>query len=407
MKSLVRKLLSQQVINNFYHLPKAILANFVYGFPTSGMTVIGITGTDGKTTTTNMIYHILKAAGKKVSMVSTINAVIAGKAYDTGFHVTSPDPLMVQKFARQAKDHRDQYLVLEVTSHALDQYRFWGVKFTVGVITNITHEHLDYHKTWQNYLQTKLKLLKGVKFAIINYDLLNFVMRSHTKLSTFGLDKGDFNHKKFSLKLKIPGSYNVENALAAMAVTICLGVDRDVAKKAIEQFRSLSGRLEEIKNSRRIRVIVDFAHTPNALEQTLKTLRKQTKGKLISVFGSAGQRDVAKRALMGEVSGKLADYTVITAEDPRGELEQINRQIISGAKKAGGKLDQNLFVIDDRGVAIDFAINKLAKRGDIVGIFGKGHEKSLNLDGIHEIHWSDQEAARKALKSGYKNKTTS
>ena len=141
--------------NIFYHLPKAILANILYGFPTRKLKVIGVTGTDGKTTTVNMIYQILKNAGKKVSMVSTINAVIAGKVYDTGFHVTSPDPFNVQKFAASAVKNDDAYLILEVTSHALDQFRFWGIKFDIGVITNITHEHLDYHKTWKNYFLLK------------------------------------------------------------------------------------------------------------------------------------------------------------------------------------------------------------------------------------------------------------
>src|SRR3989344_8322928 len=146
MKSLIRAFLPQWVINYFWHLPKAILANVLYGFPTRNLKVIGVTGTDGKTTTVNMIYQILKSANKKVSMVSTINAFVAGKSYDTGFHVTSPDPFLVQKFSKSAKDYGDEYLVLEVTSHALDQFRFWGIKFEVGVITNITHEHLDYHK---------------------------------------------------------------------------------------------------------------------------------------------------------------------------------------------------------------------------------------------------------------------
>lgn len=398
MKKLIKSLLSQQVINIFYHLPKAILANIVYGFPNSGMTVIGVTGTDGKTTTTNMIYQILKKDQKKVAMVSTINAVIAGKVYDIGFHVTSPDPFMVQKLLRKAKDHGDEYLVLEVTSHALDQYRFWGIKFEVGVITNITHEHLDYHKTRENYFTTKIKISRGAKFAIINQDLRDFIHPyiGVCNLVTFGLKKGDFNQNKLNLRLKIPGNYNIENALAALAVSSVLEIDQNVARKSVEQFTSLVGRMEDIKNNQGVKVVVDFAHTPNALEQALKTLRKETKGKLISVFGCAGQRDIEKRSLMGEVSAKLADVTVVTAEDPRGQLQKISKLIADGAKKAGATLNKNLFIIDDRAEAIKFAISQ-AKPGDIVGIFGKGHEKSLNLDGRNEIPWSDQEVARKVL----------
>src|SRR3989338_10686473 len=183
MKTLVKAFIPQRVINNLYHLPKAALANIIYrSSAPGGLKIIGVTGTDGKTTTVNMIYQILKAAGKKVSMISTINA--------PGLHVTSPDPFAVQKFAKLAKDSGDEYLVLEVTSHALDQYRFWGIKFDVGVITNITHEHLDYHETFENYLITKLKLIQNSKVAVVNEKL-----KIGGKNITFGLEKGDFNQK--------------------------------------------------------------------------------------------------------------------------------------------------------------------------------------------------------------------
>lgn len=394
MKELVKRILSQRVINIFYHLPKAVLANMVYGFPTKKLKVIGVTGTDGKTTTTNMIYQILKAAGKKVSMVSTINAVIGGKSYDTGFHVTSPDSFSIQKFAKKAAENRDEYLVLEVTSHALDQNRFWGIKFNIGVITNITHEHLDYHRSFENYFNTKIKLLKNVNFAIINQDIKQKIQG---KLITFGLGEGDFNQKDVKLKLKILGNYNVENALASLGVAFALDIDRKIAQKALENFKGLTGRMEEIENHKGIRIIVDFAHTPNALEQALKTLKKLTEKRLIAVFGSAGKRDVGKRSLMGEIAGKLADSVVVTAEDPRGELEVINKQIVAGALKADKVMGKNLFVVEDRGKAIDFAVNEIAQKGDTVGIFGKGHEPSMNLDGKKEIPWSDEEAAKKAL----------
>lgn len=332
------------------------MANIVYGFPAGGLKVVGVTGTDGKTTTVHMIYEILKAAGKKASMISTINA--------PGLHVTSPDPFSIQKFAKKARERGDEYLVLEVTSHALDQFRFWGIKFEIGLITNITHEHLDYHKTFRNYYQTKLKLLKMAKIPV--------------------------KYKKLKLKLKIPGEYNIKNASAAIAVTTALGIDQKIARKTLENFTGLTGRMEKVKNKKGIKIFVDFAHTPNGLEQALKALR--SKGKLIAVFGSAGQRDVTKRPLMGEVASKLADILVITAEDPRGELKEINQQIIKGIKN---KVDY--FVIDDRQEAINFAINKLAKKGDTVGIFGKGHEQSLNLDGKREIPWSDLEEVKKVL----------
>src|SRR3989344_5457659 len=396
MKSLVKKFIPQKIINNFWHLPNAVLANNKYGFPSRKIKIIGVTGTDGKTTTTNMIYRMLKDAGKKVSMVSTINAEIGGKTYDTGFHVTNPDPGMLQKFISQAVKAGDEYLVLEVTSHGLDQFRAWGVNFNIGVITNITHEHLDYHKTRENYFQAKSKLIKNVQVAVLNFDEKHFVRLSKItscKVLSFGFNKkADFNPENFPLKLKIPGDYNILNALAAACVGEQLNIDKQTIKKTMESFSSLEGRMNEISNKKGIKIIVDFAHTPNALEGALKALRGQTKGLLISVFGSAGARDTEKRGLMGEVSARLADITVITAEDPRGELDKISQQILEGSQKSGGKLGKNVFIEGDREKAIEFAINTLAKKGDTVGIFGKGHEKSMNIDGKSEKPWSDKEA---------------
>lgn len=365
------------------------------------MKVIGVTGTDGKTTTVNMIYQILKDAGKKVSMVSTINAYVGGKSHDTGFHVTSPDPFLVQKFAHKAAENGDEFLVLEVTSHGLDQYRFWGIKFDVGVITNVTHEHLDYHQTFENYQNTKLKFLKDVRHAIVNQkikgDLGNKVDKGD-RLITFGLDKGDFNQKDLKLNLEVPGDYNIENALVAIACAFVLDIDRKIAQKTLENFKSLAGRIEEIKNNKGIKIVIDFAHTPNGLEQALKTLRSySSSGKLISLIGCEGFRDVGKRSMMGEIAQKLSDYVIVTSVDPRGQLDIINRQITQGAKKSGAKEGENFFIIEDRQKAIAFAINKLAKKGDTVGIFGKGHEKSMNLDGKKEIPWSDEEAVLKSL----------
>ena len=402
IKGIFRAFLPQNVINIFYHLPLAFLANVLYGFPTRKLKVVGVTGTDGKTTTTNMIYQILKSAGKRVSMVSTINAYIGGKSYDTGFHVTSPDHFMVQKFAKKALDNGDEYLVLEVTSHALDQYRFWGVKFDVGVITNITHEHLDYHKTFKKYQDAKLILIRNVKYAVVNEKLIPNIPRSedvwHGKKITFGLDKGDFNQKEVKLKLKIPGDYNIENALTAMAVASAFGIDQDTVRRSLENFQNLIGRMEEIKNSRGIKIIIDFAHTPNGLEKSLMALGSQAwPGRLIALIGCEGYRDVGKRAMMGAIAQKLSDIVIVTAVDPRGQMEIINKQVVDGAKKAGAKMGINLFIIEDRYDAINFAINELARHGDVIGIFGKGHEKSMNLDGKKEVPWSDMGAVEKVL----------
>lgn len=401
MKKLIKSILSQEIINNFYHLPKAVLANMIYGFPAGGLKVIGVTGTDGKTTTTNMIYQILKSAGKKVSMVSTVNAIVGGKAYDTGFHVTSPDSFAVQKLVKEARSTGSEYLVLEVTSHAIDQYRFWGVKFDIAVITNITHEHLDYHGTLENYFNTKVSLIKNTKYAIVNQNLKQriekFLKTDYGQLLTFGLDKGDLSQNRIKLRLRIPGDYNIENALAALGVAFVLNIEKEVAQKALESFEGVRGRMEGIKNDRGVKIIIDFAHTPNGLEQSLKTLRLKNHGNLISLIGCEGFRDTGKRFMMGEIAKKLSDYVIVTSVDPRGQLDTINKQIVEGIRKVGANEDENFFVIDDRKEAIDFAINKLSKKGDVIGIFGKGHEISMNLDGKKEIPWSDREAVDEAL----------
>lgn len=395
-REILKVFVSQKLINNYYHLPKAVLANIIFGFPTKKLKVIGVTGTDGKSTTTNMIYQILKDAGEKVSMVSSVNAVIGGKEYDTGFHVSSPDPMVVQKFARQALEKSDKYLVLEVTSHGLDQYRFWGIKFEAVVFTNITHDHLDYHKTFENYFNTKLKLSKKSKFIVVNKNIAS-IKGVLGKVLTFGLNKGDFNQKDIKLKLKIIGDYNIENALAALAVAYVLNIPKKIAQKSLEQFKGIKGRMEEVKNNLGIKIVIDFASTPNALEQALKTLRQETKsGRLIAVFGSASQRDLMKRPMMGEISAKLANITIVTDEDPRYEdRNKIIEEIAQGAKKEGAKEGINLFKEPDRQKAIKLAIS-LAKKGDTVGIFGKGHEQSINYNGV-ETPWSERGAVNLAL----------
>lgn len=195
-----------QQLKNAYHIGVAVLANWYYKSPSKNLIVIGVTGTDGKTTTVNMIYHILKSADKKVSMISTINAVIADKAYDTGLHVSSPDPFTIQKFASDSVNNGDEFLVLEVTSHALDQHRFLGIDFAIGIVTNITHDHLDYHKNWDNYFITKAKLIKNVKIAILNRDELYFdrlTEQAKGKIISFGFSsKAEYNQKKIPIKFK-------------------------------------------------------------------------------------------------------------------------------------------------------------------------------------------------------------
>jgi len=386
-----------QDIKNIYHFFVAVLANVVFGFPSRGLKVIGVTGTDGKTTTVSLIYHILKNFGKNVSMISSLGALINGKNYDIGFHVTTPSSFALQKFLRKSKNSGSDYFILEVTSHALDQNRVWGIPFEVGVLTNITKEHLDYHETYDEYLKAKAKLLLNSKTAVINRDdksyekILRILTRKpKIKCVTYGIfENSDINLNSIR-DLKVEGEFNKQNFLAATAVCKVLDVSQDDIEKALKSFKLPKGRLDVVYDSL-FKVVIDFAHTPNAFEQVLFYLRKKVKGRIIHVFGTAGKRDWQKRPEMGEISDKYSDFIVLTSEDPRSEnpLEIID-QIKKGIKN-GNKIQ----IVPDRKEAIEYAI-KNAKMGDLVLITGKAHEKSMNL-GHGEEPWDEYEAVKKAL----------
>ena len=298
-------------IKNRVHLLFALLACIYYRFPGRYMTVIGITGTDGKTTTAHLIYEIFKKAHVKVSLISTIEAKINNVSYDTGFHVTTPSPWVLQKLMRKALDGGSKYFVLEVTSHSLDQNRVFGTSIDLGVITNISHEHLDYHRTLINYRDVKVKILRGVKYSILPADDPNFDFlkeRGKGKIVTFAINKAaNYTPKNTRLKLNLFGKYNLYNSLAAYAATKTIGIKSDIIKKSIAQFKGISGRMEEVVTDRNFRVFIDFAHKPNALEQVLIAGRELAKNKLIVIFGCAGLRDRLKRPIMGEIAARLAD----------------------------------------------------------------------------------------------------
>src|SRR3990167_3608836 len=271
-----------QKIKNVYHLMRAYAACIYFGFPSKKLTVIGVTGTDGKTTTSHMIYEILKSAGKKVSLISSIHAQIGEKSFDTGFHVTTPDPVALQKFLKKVIDSHSEYLVLEVTSHGLDQNRIFGVDFDFAVLTNITHEHLDYHKSFENYILAKAKLFKSTKVSILNLDDPTFSKvkkLAKGKVITYSIGKSaDFNTKNFPLSLKMAGEYNLSNALCAAAVATQIGIGKKIITKALNNFQGVKGRMEEVDMGQDYQVKVDFAHTPNGLKQALKTLKSRIKG---------------------------------------------------------------------------------------------------------------------------------
>ncbi|MEK7533199.1 MAG: UDP-N-acetylmuramyl-tripeptide synthetase [Patescibacteria group bacterium] len=384
-------------LKGLYHLLVAILANIWFGFPSRKLTVIGVTGTDGKTTTTTLIYEILKKAGLKASKITSVHATIAGRDYDTGFHVTTPSAWWVQKYLREAVNHGDTHMVLEVTSHALSQYRVFGVQFAVSVITNVTHEHLDWHITYDNYLKTKVSLLKQGTIAVINRDEAQVYMASMPLLTkkryvTYGIRRDSMvNPKTFPFKTTMPGEFNRYNVLGALAVADVLGIDHVLAASAVAQFPGVVGRMEVIQE-KPFRVIVDFAHTPNAITSALSTARKMTRKRLIHVFGSAGLRDSSKRPLMGKASAEYSDVIVLTEEDYRSEdIGAIMDAIASGIPP-----EKDIHRYPNRKDALMFALSQ-AKQGDLVIVTGKGHEKSL-CRGTKEFPWSDADETRKILK---------
>ena len=335
-------------------------------------------------------------------MVSSIGAQIDSKHLDTGFHVTTPSPFQVQKLIKRALDAKSQYLIVEATSHGLEQNRLAFINFKIAVATNITSDHMDYHKTLQNYANAKLKLFKHAKISILNMDDESYQVlkdKISGKIITYSLDKhADFNLKSHPLRPIFTQAYNRSNALAAAAAASMVGIPKTKILEALKSFKGISGRMQQISIGQNFRAIVDFAHTPNALKNVLGELKKEKseKSRLIAVFGSAGERDKTKREVMGEIAANLADVSVITSEDPRSEkASAIVLEISRGFKKTGKKENIDYFKIADRKKAIRLAIN-LAKKGDIVVFLGKGHEKSMTI-GNTDYPWDEVKEVEKAI----------
>ncbi|MBI3150494.1 MAG: UDP-N-acetylmuramoyl-L-alanyl-D-glutamate--2,6-diaminopimelate ligase [Chloroflexi bacterium] len=421
------------------------LAAAFYDWPARKLTVIGVTGTDGKTTTSNLIYKILIAAGIKAGMISTVNAVIGEEVLDTGFHVTTPDAHDVQNYLAKMVDAGLTHVVLETTSHGWAQYRVDACEFDVGVVTNITHEHMDQHGSYENYRAAKARLFSSLertkekpqgnpRLGVINrddvksFDFLNDFIKVNKLNYGLGDDADvraeDIEYSSMGIKFtavsndfrigvssNLVGSYNVSNCLAALTATVYgLGIDPLVAAQGIATLDGIPGRMENIAMGQNFIAIVDFAHTPNALKVTLEAGRAFTsdpsprargegvkeKGRVISVFGSAGLRDKEKRRMMAETSAELADLTVLTAEDPRTEsLEGILEEMAAGARSRGGREGETFWRVPDRGEAIKFAL-RLAREGDVVLSCGKGHEQSMCF-GRTEYLWDDRIAMKAAL----------
>jgi UDP-N-acetylmuramoyl-L-alanyl-D-glutamate--2,6-diaminopimelate ligase len=406
------------------------LAAAFYGNPGRKLTVIGVTGTDGKTTTCNLLFQILMAAGHKTGLISTVNAIIGDKVLDTGFHVTTPDATDVQSFMAGMVEAGLTHVVIETTSHGLAQYRVDACEFDIGIITNITHEHLDEHGSFANYRNAKARLFQFLektrpksqgnpRLSILNKDDCSYEFLSaiapgpHT---SYGLDPSadiraqsieyspqgirfDAVGEEFYFRVTSPlvGLFNVSNCLAALTAAVRgLNIRPESVVQGIAALKGVPGRMERIDLGQPFTSIVDFAHTPNALRVAINTGRMMTTGKIIVVFGSAGLRDKEKRHMMAEASAELADISIFTAEDPRTEsLGEILEEMANGARRRGAVEDRTFFRVPDRGEAIRLGV-RLAEPDDIVMVCGKGHEQSMCF-GITEYPWDDRTAMRAAI----------
>lgn len=403
-----------------------------YDFPSRRMLVIGVTGTDGKTTTSSLIHSILTAHGLRAGLITTIAARIDNQEIDTGFHTTTPEAFDLQGYLAQMERERCQAVVIETTSHALDQLRVAHIEYDIAVVTNVTHEHLDWHGTWERYMQAKARLFEMLttserKPGIAKVAVLNRADRSYPILSALPSDQaityadspatdamvtardittthdGTRFHMltyKGELDMRLPliGEYNVANALAAASVGLALDIPLETIARGLAAVHRVKGRMELVHQGA-FDILVDFAHTPNALTQAIRTARKLIEpageGRVIVVFGSAGLRDVQKRRLMGEVAAD-ADVAVVTSEDPRTEdPDAIIEEIVAGLLSRGRREGVDFLREPDRARAIDAAVG-LARPGDCILCCGKAHERSMAY-GVVETPWDEFAAIREAL----------
>lgn len=423
VKKFIPKNLFRQV-EPYGHLAEAMLFNAKNGFPGRRLRVIGVTGTNGKTSTAYLIYRMLHDAGYKVGLMTTVawgvgNDIRAQKQHYT----TVPSPQLMRRL-KHMRAQKVDWLVMEVTSQALAQNRAWGVPFSIAVMTNVTHEHLDYHRTFDRYVAAKRKLFRlanrnrrGLRVGIINAedpsaelfaaDIQNPIL--------YGTKKGDLQATKVALKpsgsdyvarigddsyrihCNLPGSFNVYNSLAAVGVGRAVGLSKQQIEQGIAGLEGVEGRMTRLDEGQPYDVIVDFAHTPDSFEKLFKDLRPVVRGKLIVMFGSAGRRDEAKRAVQGELAGQYCDEVIITEEDDRDiDGRIILGEIAAGAARAGKVQGKDLFLVHDRTQAIKFTLGR-AKKGDTVLLLGKGHEKTIERkDGAHP--WDEIGTARRVLR---------
>jgi UDP-N-acetylmuramoyl-L-alanyl-D-glutamate--2,6-diaminopimelate ligase len=403
---------------------ESVLMNIRYGFPARKVRIIGVTGTNGKTTTSFMIHRLLQESGIKTGLLTTVAAGLGDEITPRAEHITTTKSSVLLRNLRDFADAGAEWVVVETSSHSLAQNRVWGIPYEIAVMTNITHEHLDYHGSFENYVAAKRRLFKaadknGLRFGVVNSQDPSADLFVHTvaNSTTYGIGEGQLVASKvalsadhsyyvakigkdsYDIRVNLPGEFNVSNSLAAIAVGRKLGLTKKQIEKGIAALDGVAGRMNVIDEGQKFQVIVDFASTPDAFERFFDSIRPLAKGKLIAVFGSAGRRDEAKRAVQGAIAGKSADVVIITEEDDRDvDGHVIMEQIAAGARDAGKKDDKDLFQILNREEAIGFAMTHVTSKDDVVVLLGKGHEQTIErADGEHP--WNEAEVARSALQA--------
>jgi UDP-N-acetylmuramoyl-L-alanyl-D-glutamate--2,6-diaminopimelate ligase len=392
----------------------AQIANTFFDYPSKKFKLIGVTGTNGKTTTTYLIKSILEENGHKVGLVGTISNMIGEKVIHT--ERTTPDALELQRLFKQMVDEHIDTVIMEVSSQGLKLDRVYGCDFDIGVFTNLTRDHIgpNEHPTMEDYLNSKIKLFKMCKYGIINLDdekSKNVIDESKCEVTTFGIekeadikaesieitDKGvtfrlKYNAKMFNMQIPIPGKFTVYNILGAIGACIKLGLNIEKVVEGTKDIKGVPGRAEIVPIDRDFTVIIDFAHTPDALENILSSVKQYSKGRIVTLFGCGGDRDRAKRPIMGETAGRLSDYCIVTSDNPRSEEpEEIINQIEPGVKSTKCEYIK----IVNRREAIEYAL-KNAQKNDIIILAGKGHEPYQILKD-KTIHFDEREIVREIL----------
>ena len=409
------------LLEESYRNSRAVIVSAAYGFPAKSLKVIAVTGTNGKTTTVNFLNEILKANGRKTAMFSTATIEVDGRRISNDLNATVGTTSRMQKFFKDSKQAGVDYVIMEFPSHALHQHKLAGVPVEVAVMTNLTQDHLDYHKTMEEYAVVKSRLFqKKPPYIVLNcddewFDYFSKYPAGHKTL-TYGRNEeadvcildtdqhADGTTADISVdgeteryEVALPGLFNVYNSAAAIAVASLLGIDKDDIKQGIGELKGIPGRFERVENDKGIDIVVDYAHTPDGLEKLLEAAKSFTKGRVFLVFGSCGDRDRGKRPIMGEIAAKLADRIIVTDEENYTENASVIReQVLEGVLKSkrGKKISSE---IADRKKAIEKALSE-AKKGDTILVTGLGHEVFRIIDG-EKMPWNDAEVVKSILEA--------